>query len=261
MGYIEGQDRNQIILFPESLDEYISSDNMVRVVDVFVDNIDLASLGFTKATPSQMGRPPFSANTLAKLYIYGYYNNIRSSRKLKREAHRNVEVMWLLKKLTPDHRVIATFRKENAAALKELFKAFVKMCNEFGLYGKELVGIDGSKFEAVNSNDKNFNIKRLKDRISRLDAKIEEYIKSLEEADSSDDNDSSNESMGKTLEILEALKQRRATYEKYSQDLLATGDSQISTTDPDSRRMRSNGRSDMSYNVQHSVDIDPPIKA
>jgi len=253
MGYIEGQDRNQMILFPESIEDYVSVDNVVRVIEAYVEQADLEEMGFTKTTPASTGRPPFSAKTLVKLYIYGYSNQIRSSRKLNRETKRNLEVMWLLKKLSPDHRVIADFRSENAKPLKVLFRSFVKMCNEFGLYGKELSAIDGSKFEAVNPNDRNFNDKKLEERIARLDAKIEEYMKSLDEVDKQEEI-SATENKGKTADIIEEMKRRKAIYEEYRQRLSETGDSQISQTDPDSRRMQSNGRADVCYNVQHVID-------
>jgi transposase len=165
MSYIVGQDRGQITIFPETIDEYISDNNPVRIIDAFVENLDLHKAAFTKSTPSKEGRPSYNPKDLLKLYIYGYFNKIRSSRKLMIECCRNVELMWLLRKLTPDFRTIADFRKDNASSLKNVFSTFVKLCLEMNLYAKELIEIDGSKFKAVNAKDKNFTASKLNDRI------------------------------------------------------------------------------------------------
>jgi transposase len=162
MGYIEGQDRNQIIMFPESIDEYISEDSPVRIIDAYVDHLDMEKLGFKRATAPVMGRPPYSPRDLLKLYLYGYLNRIRSSRRLEQEAGRNLEVIWLLKKLKPDFKTIADFRKDNKKALKAVFRDFIKLCGEWDLFGKELVAIDSTKFRASNSKRNNYNAKKIR---------------------------------------------------------------------------------------------------
>ena len=187
MGYITGIARNQIILFPESLDEYIEENNPVRVLDAFVNSLDLSDIGITKSSPSDTGRPPYSPYDLLKLYIYGYMNRIRSTRRLETETKRNVEVMWLLEKLSPDHKTISRFRKDNAKALKGVFREFVKMCTKLGLYGRELAAIDGSKFKAVNSKDRNLSTKEINERMKKLDSRIEEYMKQLDETDAQEE--------------------------------------------------------------------------
>ena len=152
MAYIEGTARAQLLLFPESINEYIAEDNPVRFIDAFVDSLDLTATGFKRTSPAPIGRPSYAPGDLLKLYIYGYLNRIRSSRKLEQECHRNVEVMWLLGKLAPDHKTIADFRKDNRQAFKEVFKSFCLLCRELELFGGELIAIDGSKFKAVNSS-------------------------------------------------------------------------------------------------------------
>jgi len=253
MGHIQGQDRNQLILFPECIEDYISSDNMVRVIDEFIEQTDLKKLGFTRTESNEFGRSSYSSKPLSKLYLYGYMNSVRSSRKLEREARRNVELMWLLGKLTPDHQTIARFRKENAKALKRLFRSFVKMCNELGMYGKEMIATDGSKFEAVNATDRNFNDKKLNERIAKIEEKIEAYMQMLQEEDKREEQNDTT-LIKDTTAILTQLIERKAKYENYRDYLTETENTQISETDPDSRRMQSNGRSDMCYNIQHSID-------
>ena len=254
MGYIRGLDRNQIILFPERLDDYISEENSVRILDAYVNSLELSDLGFTKATPCDTGRPPYSPYEMLKLYIYGYMNRIRSSRRLEAETKRNVEVMWLMEKLSPDHKTIARFRKENASALKNVFRDFVKLCIKLGLYGKELVAIDGSKFKAVNSKDNNYNDEKLKDRIARLDTKIDEYMQQIDEADKLENAAENLKSPDEIKAILSELISRKELYQSYAEEMKQNGETQKSLTDPDSRRMMANGKLDICYNVQTSVD-------
>jgi transposase len=187
MEFIQGEDREQSILFPESIDEYVEENSTVRVIEAFVNTLDLSELEFIRHEPNATGRPPYDPKDILKLYIYGYMNRIRSSRRLETESKRNLEVIWLLKKLSPDHKTIANFRKDNKKALKSVFKSFVKLCIKLDLYGKELAAIDGSKFKAVNSKDRNFTKGKLKDRLERIDKKIEEYLTELENTDSQED--------------------------------------------------------------------------
>jgi len=171
MPYIQGENRNQIILFPESIDDYISEDSVVRIIDEYVEQLDVKELGFKFAVNPSVGRPPYNPKDMLKLYIYGYLNRIRSSRRLEHEATRNVEVMWLLKKVRPDFKTIADFRKDNKKALKGVFREFNKLCDEWGLFGKEMVAIDGSKFKASNSKRNNFNNKKIDRHIKYIDDK------------------------------------------------------------------------------------------
>jgi len=254
MGYIAGTSREQIILFPESIEEYVAEDNTVRVIDAYVDSLDFETLGFTKAEPKATGRPPYSPQDLLKLYVYGYMNRVRSSRRLETESKRNVEVIWLLKKLSPDHKTIARFRQENGKALKAVFRDFVKLCMKLNLYGKELVAIDGSKFKAVNSKERNFTEKKLQERIARIDAKIEEYLRELEDSDWKENAAENEKSTEDIAQIIIGLSERRELYQSYAQEMSESGETQKSLTDPDSRLMMANGKMDVCYNVQSAVD-------
>lgn len=252
MGYIVGTNRNQMMLLPESVDEYISEENPVRVIEAYVDGLDMRNMGFTKATPSETGRPPYAPQDLLKLYIYGYMNRVRSSRRLEIETKRNLETMWLLKKLSPDHKTIARFRKENAEALKNVFRNFVKLCLRFGLYGRELAAIDGSKFKAVNSADRNYSVSELSERIERLTKRIDEYMQQINETDIEEAN--CEQSREDVQQIIERLMARKHVYQEYLDKMEANEAPQISITDPDARLMKGSKGFDVSYNVQTSVD-------
>lgn len=254
MEFISGESRNQITLLPDSIDDYVDGNNPVRVIDAYINSVDLAALGFSHAQPNDTGRPRFDPTDLSKLYLYGYMNRTRSSRRLETETKRNLEVMWLLKRLSPDHKTIARFRHDNAAALKNLFRDFVKLCTKLELYGKELIAIDGSKFKAVNSKERNFNDKKLRERIERIDTKIEEYLRLLEENDAQEDAVPGGKSAEEIGQIINALVQRKDCYQAYMQELEETGELQKSVTDADSRLMMANGKLDVCYNVQSAVD-------
>lgn len=251
MKYIEGNNRYQPTMLPPILDEYIDENNPTRVIDAFVDSLDLSELGFDKTTLNKTGRPPYSPYILLKLYIYGYFNKIRSSRKLETETYRNVEVMWLLENLKPDHKTISRFRKDNLNEIKKVFDTFVKLCLKMNLYGRELVSIDGSQFAAVNSKDRNFSIDKLKDRIERINNHISEYLAEIENNDNSEKqaNDKANIS-----QIISDLQSRKIKYEGMIETLKETGEKQISLTDPDSRLMAKLNSHKMAYNVQTGVD-------
>lgn len=253
MKFIEGQNRFQKTLFPDTLDDYIIPENPVRVMDAFVDNLDLKNLGF-QDEPNETGRPSYNPRDMLKIYIYGYFNKIRSSRKLETESHRNIELIWLLGKLSPDHKTISEFRKKNKKLLKNVFRDFVQICIKLNLYGKELVAIDGAKFKAVNSLENNFNEKKLEDRIKRIDEKLEQYLSELNQNDKEESNNQKH-----TKEEIEAaiseLMTRKQNYQEMKSRLEETGQTQISVTDPDSKRMKqSDGASAMSYNIQTAVD-------
>ena len=252
MNYVQGISREQITLMPECVDDYINEDNAVRVIDIYIDRLDMNALGFTKVELCETGRPPYAPQDLLKLYLYGYMNRIRSSRRLETETKRNVEVMWLLKKLSPDHKTISRFRSENCKALKGVFRDFVKMCVGLGLYGRELAAIDGSKFKAVNSTDCNLSVKELNERIKRLNARIDEYLQQMNEADKAENTTETTDVDIK--EILEKLTDRKNTYEIYLEKLTESGETQMSLTDSDARLMKGANGFDVSYNVQTAVD-------
>lgn len=255
MGFVQGVHRNQVVMFPESLDEYVSDDNPVRFIDAFVDSLDLRALGFERAVPAETGRPPYHPGVLLKLYVYGYLNRIRSSRKLEREAQRNVELMWLLGKLTPDFKTIADFRRDNGQPIRAVFREFTQVCRRLELYGGELVAVDGSKFKAVNSRDRNFTQRKLEDLDKRADNKIQRYFEELDEADERE-QDSQKPTAEELREKIEWLQGRKEVYSKLREQMEGNGESQVSLTDPDARTMwlgHSRG-TDVAYNVQITVD-------
>lgn len=253
MGYIEGEDRKQKLMFPDSLEDYIREDNPVRFVAAFVESQDLGELGFQRAVPNQRGRNAYHPGMLLALYIYGYLNRIRSSRKLERESGRNVELMWLMRKLTPDHKTIADFRKDNLTAIAKVCRQFKLLCKEMGLFGGELIGVDGSKFRAVNGKERSFNAQKLERAMKRVDQDIEEYLRELDECDKQEAGikDVSAEEL---KEKIEKLKKRRAKYERIEEGLSKSQDGQVSLTDPDSRLMKSRQGTHAGYNAQIGVD-------
>jgi transposase len=253
MSYIEGESRGQRILFPEVLDDYIGEDNVVRFLDAYVEGLEMEELGFKQAAPKETGRPPYDPRDLLKLYLYGYLNRVRTSRMLERECARNVEMMWLIRKLRPDFKTIADFRKENRKSFKGVFRNFVLLCKQMGLIGGELVAVDGSKFKAVNSGKKNFSQRRLEERLKEIDNKVERYLEEMDRADQRDES-RSQITAGELKEKIDRLKQRKGRYEELLKELKASGEKQISLTDPDSRAMALTPRGEVSYNVQTVVD-------
>jgi transposase len=253
MDFIEGNTRNQIILLPDSIDEYVDANNPVRVIDAYVNSLDLDSLGFQKSQPNNTGRPMYNPKDMLKLYLYGYMNRVRSSRRLEVETKRNLEAIWLLRKLSPDHKTIARFRHDNSSALKNVFKDFVQLCIKLNLYGKELVAIDGSKFPAVNSKDRNFNKKKLDDRIARIEEKIDEYLKQADAIDKDEAADAEHTSE-EIKSIISELSTRKELYQSFLDKLAEGTDYQLSLTDPDSRLMLANGKMDVCFNIQSAVD-------
>ena len=253
MGYIKGEDRNQTILFPESIDEYVSDNNSIRIIDEYIEQLDLKRLGFKRAVNPSLGRPPYHPKDMLKLYLYGYLNRIRSSRRLEQEALRNLEVIWLLRKLKPDFKTIADFRKDNKKALKKVFRDFTRLCNEWGLFGKELIAIDGSKFRACNAKKNNYNSKKLERHLKYLDEKIEGYIQELDQGDRAEASLKKPEAHT-IKERIQQLKNRRERYTQYQGKLRQSEENEISTTDPDSRLMANHNNVEVSYNVQTTVD-------
>ena len=253
MKYIQGKDRLQKTMFPDLIDDYIEDGNPVRFIDAFVNSLNLKDLGF-KYSDSNNGRPPYNPTDILKLYIYGYFNKIRSSRKLETETKRNIELMWLLNKLSPDHKTISRFRKDNATVLKNVFRSFVDLCLELKLYGKELIAIDGSKFKAVNSVDNNFSDKKLTFRIKRIDEQLEKYLSLLDDNDAVE-LDSPTMTKEEISNIILSLNKKKRKFEDMKTKLEETGETQISLTDPDSKRMKTaSNTSEVSYNIQSAVD-------
>jgi len=251
-GYIESTDRDQLF-FPESLNGYITAENPVRLFDAFADSLDMGECGIKRAVPAAEGARGYDPRDMVKLFFYGYFNGLRSGRKLEKECERNVEVMWLIKKLTPDFRTICDFRKENAEGLKKIFKMFVRFCDNVGLYGKEYVSIDGSKFKAVNNKDRNFTLNKLDDRLEWIDNQIQGYLEELERNDG-EEKDAREFSAEEIKERLEELKKRKGRYEGYGKRMEETGETQLSLTDPEARLMKFKEGMEVGYNVQTAVD-------
>ncbi|WP_271311569.1 IS1182 family transposase [Yersinia intermedia] len=250
--HIKGQGRHQVTLLPEVLDDFVTEDNPVRVVDVFVDGLQLDVLGFESVNPKQTGRPGYHPATMLKLYIYGYLNRIQSSRRLEKEAHRNVELMWLLERLTPDFKTIADFRKNNGKGIKNTCRAFIDLCRQMQMFTDVIVAIDGSKFKAVNSKSNNFTPQKAKGHIERVEQSIALYLNKLDEADKTAEpeiiTDLTATKLAWLQQRLEELKQMQQAVEQHP-------DKQLSLTDPDSRLMKINNvNRQVSYNVQTAVD-------
>jgi transposase len=256
--FVAGADRGQSTLLPECLDDFIDESNPVRVIDAFVDALDLAELGFGGVEPAATGRPSYHPSALLKLYIYGYLNRVQSSRRLEREAGRNVEVMWLLGRLAPDHKTIADFRRDNGASLRKLCARFVELCREMGLLATASVAIDGSKFKAVNNRDKNFTRAKVERRRVQLEQSVARYLSQLDTADRQEPTEALAMKVTRLKEKLSKLKEEMGKLAVYEKQMLAATDQQISLTDPDSRSMATSGRGSgvVGYNVQVAVDTE-----
>lgn len=255
--FIEGASRSQSTLFPERLEDWISEDNPVRVVDVFVDELDLGSLGFDGVDPQSTGRPSYHPSVLLKLYIYGYLNRVQSSRRLEREAGRNVEVMWLTGRLVPDHKTIADFRKDNGPAIRKVCSTFVALCRHIGLFAEASVAIDGSKFKAVNTRDKNYTKAKLKRRMAQIEESVDRYLHQLNSADRQEPSVARATNAERLTSKIETLKEEMKRVKALEVQLLETPGQQISLSDPDARSMATSGRGSgmVAYNVQSAVDI------
>ena len=256
MRYIQGRSRHQATLLPEVLDDFIGKNHAARFIDAFVDELDFADLGFTHGKTKSTGRKPYSPGDLLKLYIYGHLNQIRSSRLLEKATRQNVEVMWLLGRLTPDFKTIADFRKDNGDALKGTLGKFVVMCKKLNLFGNTLVAIDGSKFKASNHNSRNYTQGKIKKLIKSIDKKIDNYLKTMDLADKKEDeNTEAPLSASELQNKIKELRERKNELSEMDQSMRDSGETQVSLTDKDSRKMRaSTGKSDMCYNVQIVTD-------
>jgi transposase len=251
--FIQGEDRTQSTLLPEMLDDYVTEANPVRVVDVYVDELDLGQLGFEGVDPAATGRPAYHPAVLLKIYIYGYLNRIQSSRRLEREAQRNVELMWLTGRLMPDFKTIANFRKDNGKAICGVCKQFVVLCQQFGLFSEALVAIDGSKFKAVNNRDRNFTSAKLQRQMEEIESSIKRYLAALDTADRQEPAVAHVRS-GRIQDKIAALKEQMKALKEIEVQLNQTPDKQISLTDPDARSMKTRGTGIVGYNVQTAVD-------
>lgn len=254
MKHLRGLPREQKLLLPEAVEDYVAAEAPVRLIDAFVGTLDLRALGFGKAIAANTGRPPYDPGDLLRLYLYGYLHRIRSSRLLEKECVRNLEVIWLLRALQPDFKTIADFRRDNKKPLQQTCRQFTLLCRKLNLFGGELVAVDGSKFKAVNSKDKNFNEKKLKELVAGIDAKIEKYLKELDDVDN-DEPPESGEKLSKEAlqEKIAALQERKDEYEELAGQL-DEEEKQISTTDPDAKLMHTRQGAEVCYNVQSAVD-------
>ncbi|MEE9590515.1 MAG: IS1182 family transposase [Hyphomicrobiaceae bacterium] len=254
--FVEGFDRVQSTLFPEYLEDWIVENNPVRVIDVFVDELDLAALGFHRVDPKATGRPSYHPSVLLKLYIYGYLNRVQSSRRLEREAGRNVEVMWLTGRLAPDHKTIADFRKDNGAAIRRVCTRFVALCRTLGLFAEASVAIDGSKFKAVNNRDRNFTSAKMKRRMAQIEESVARYLHQLDSADRQEPSLARTMRTTRLKEKIAKLKEEMQRLEGVDAKRCESADQQISLTDPDARSMATSGRGSgvVGYNVQTAVD-------
>lgn len=260
MAHLSGTDRAQLLLLPEAVDDYVGPDNPVRFIEAFVDGLDLAAAGFVRVAAKETGRPGYDPADLLKLYVYGYINRVRSSRRLEAEAHRNIEVIWLLRRLKPDFRTIADFRRVNRSVFKQVFREFVILCRQLDLFGRELLAVDGTRIKAVNNKNRNFTRGALTKFINEADEKLADYMKRLDEGDAQEEKASGNgggsgRSDGKLAEKIAAIKGKRDRHKALLDELDRTGEDQISLTDPDARAMARMTKVGVGYNIQLAVDV------
>jgi len=255
--FVEGEDRRQGVLLPEYLDDYVSEENQVRVIEAFVEELDLAALGFEGVSPATTGRPSYHPSVLLRIYVYGYLNQIASSRRLEREAQRNVELMWLTGRLAPDFKTIADFRKDNGPAIRATCRQFIAVCRRLNLFAHAVAAIDGSKFKAVNARDKNFTRAKLKKRMDQVEASIGRYMSALETADRQE-GEAAQAKSSRLKDKIAALREQMAAFKSLEPVLRAAPDQQLSLTDPDARSMATSGRGSgiVGYNVQCAVDTE-----
>ena len=253
MEHIQGGDPNQTLLLPVAVDDYVGRENPVRFIEVFVDRCDLQAAGFRRVQPKDTGRPSYDPADLLKLYIYGYVNRVRSSRRLEAETARNLEVMWLLRGLRPDFKTIADFRKDNRHAFKPVFRQFVLLCRKLDLFGRELLAVDGTRLKAVNSTDRNFTREKLVKMIRSADERLADYLSRLDRTDAEEDGASGHPAKNLTEKIA-ALKERKTRHEGLLEELERSGESEVSLTDPDSRAMAAHPKVGVGYNAQVAFD-------
>ncbi len=254
MSHITGHDRSQTLLLPEAIDDYVGPDNPVRFIDAFVDGLDLVASGFVGGEPKATGRPGYDPADLLKLYVYGYLNRIRSSRRLEAETHRNIEVIWLLRHLKPDFKTIADFRRDNRAAFKPVFREFVLLCRQLDLFGRELLAVDGTRIKAVNNKDRNFTRASLEQFIRTSDERLADYLRQLDTGDVEEGGTGGGSRVPDLTTKIGAIRAKRDRLRSLLESLDRSGASQISLTDPDSRAMAAHTRVAVGYNAQIAVD-------
>ena len=253
--FVEGEDRKQGVLLPEYLDDYVAEDNAVRVIDVYADELDLAALGFGGVVPEATGRPGYHPGVLLKIYIYGYLNRLQSSRRLERETRRNIELMWLTGRLTPDFKTIADFRKDNGPAIRSACAQFIVLCRRLALFTNAIAAIDGSKFKAVNARDRNFTKGKVAKRIEQVEASIQRYLQSLDAADRQE-GEIAGAKVARLKDRIAAMKEQMQKLKALQVQVHAAPDQQISLTDRDARSMATSrrGQGVVGYNVQTAVE-------
>jgi transposase len=255
MPHISGHDRSQTLLLPERVDDYVGPENPVRFIDAFVEGLDLAAAGFGRVTCNATGRPGYAPSDLLKLYIYGYLNRVRSSRRLEAETHRNIEVIWLLRHLKPDFKTIADFRGDNSRAFRQVFRQFVLLCKQMNLFGRELLAVDGTRIKAVNNKDRNFTRASLAKFVELADAKLDDYLHRLDQSDAAETK-TGGARVKNLAEKITAIRERRTRCANMLAELDRTGEDQISLTDPDSRAMAAHTHISVGYNAQVAVDAE-----
>jgi transposase len=253
--FIESADRTQAMLLPECVEDYVGADNLVRVVEAFVEQLDLRAMGFEGCDPQATGRPAYHPSVLLKIYIYGYLNRIQSSRRLEHETQRNLELMWLTGRLTPDFKTIANFRKDNGLAIRQVCRQFIVLCRQLNLFTQALVAIDGSKFKAVNNRDKNFTSAKMKRRMAAINESIERYLTSMDTADRAEPEVAALKK-GRLQDKIDALRQQMQALRVIEIQMNAAPDQQVSLTDPDARSMKNREGGIVGYNVQTAVDAE-----
>lgn len=254
MGYIAGQPRDQITLFPEAMEEYVTAENPVRFIDAYVENLDVVHLGFQRATLPRVGRSPYHPKDLIRLYIYGYLNRVRTTRTLEKESQRNLELMWLMRRLQPDYKTIGDFRKDNKKALQGVCREFIVLCRQMQLFGGELLAIDGSKFKAVNSSKQSYTQSYCTKHVEQIEEQVKQYLDSLEQADAQEDLVEKECTSEQLQQKIQFLQQNKQYYQGLLEEMQQTGKTQICLTDEDSRMMLHHGRIEPCYNVQTVVD-------
>lgn len=251
--FVEGADRTQVNLLPDCLDDYVGTENPVRVIEAFVDQLDLREMGFESVDPEATGRPAYHPSVMLKIYIYGYLNRVQSSRRLEHETQRNIELMWLTGRLMPDFKTIANFRKDNGKAIRRVCQQFIVLCRELNLFSRALVAIDGSKFKAVNNRDKNFTAAKMERRMAAINESIERYLTSMDTADRAEPEVAALKK-GRLQDKIDALKQQMEQLKAIEAQMNASPDKQVSLTDPDARSMKNREGGIVGYNVQTAVD-------
>jgi transposase len=251
--FIEGADRTQVSLLPECVEDYVEAENPVRVIEAFVEQLDLRAMGFEGVDPEATGRPAYHPAVLLKIYLYGYLNRVQSSRRLEHETQRNIELMWLTGRLMPDFKTLANFRKDNGKAIRRVCRQFIVLCRELNLFSQALVAIDGSKFKAVNNRDKNFTAAKMKRRMEQVNESIEGDLRAMDTADRAEPEVAALKK-GRLQEKIEALKQQMEQLKAIETQMNASPDKQVSLTDPDARSMKNREGGIVGYNVQTAVE-------